>query len=47
VIALELIGGIGIDLLKLVRGYPKTPPIAWIVIHSLVIMTGWHFLQLP
>lgn len=43
VMALELIGGIGIDVYKLVRGYPRTPPLVWIVIHSAVILTGLRF----
>ncbi len=40
VMALELIGGIGIDIYKLVRGYRRAAPITWIVIHSVVIVTG-------
>lgn len=40
VITLELVGGIGIDIYKLNRGYRRAPPITWIVIHSAVILTG-------
>jgi hypothetical protein len=40
VIALELIGGIGIDVYKLAHGYKRAPPTAWIVIHATVIVTG-------
>jgi hypothetical protein len=40
VIALELVGGIGIDIYKLVRGYKRVAPMAWIAIHATVIATG-------
>jgi len=45
VMALELIGGIGIDIYKLARGYRRAAPIAWLVIHSAVIVTGFLALQ--
>ena len=35
-----LVGGIGIDVYKLTRGYRRAPSIAWIVVHSAVILTG-------
>ena len=40
VIALELIGGIGIDVYKLAHGYKRAAPTVWIVIHTAVIVTG-------
>ena len=40
VMTLELVGGIGIDVYKLTRGYRRAPSIAWIVVHSAVILTG-------
>ena len=40
VLGVEAIGGIGIDVYKLVRGYRRTPPIVWIGIHSAVIGSG-------
>jgi|ERR1041385_1808642 hypothetical protein len=39
-IALELIGGIGIDVYKLTRGYKFAAPLVWIAIHTAVIVTG-------
>ena len=47
VLIVELVGGIGIDVYKIVRGYKRTPPTVWIVIHSAVIVTGWLSLRLP
>ncbi len=40
VIGLEAIGGIGIDVYKLARGYRRGPPSVWIVIHTIVIVSG-------
>jgi BphX-like protein len=40
VIGLEAIGGIGIDVYKLARGYRRGPPLVWIVIHAVVIASG-------
>jgi hypothetical protein len=45
VIGLELIGGIGIDVYKLLRGYKRTAPVVWIVIHAAVIASGWWCLR--
>jgi len=45
VMALELIGGIGIDIYKLARGYRRAAPITWIVIHAAVIVTGFMVLD--
>ena len=40
VIGLEAIGGIGIDVYKLARGYRRAPPVVWIMIHAIVIVSG-------
>ena len=40
VIAIELVKGPPMDLYMISRGYPVTPMVVWIVIHSLVIATG-------
>ena len=39
-IALELAWGIPIDIFKIVRGQKAAPSIVWIVIHSVVAITG-------
>lgn len=41
VMGLEAVGGIGIDVYKLLHGYRRGPPIVWIGIHATVIVTGW------
>jgi hypothetical protein len=40
VIAGELVWGIGSDLYKLARGYPFPVSGPWIIVHSVVILTG-------
>jgi len=40
VIAVELAWGIPIDVYKKVRGYRKPPLVVWIVIHSVISLTG-------
>ena len=40
VIAGELVWGIGSDLYKIARGYVVTVPSIWILIHSIIILTG-------
>ena len=40
VIGCELIWGIGSDLYKLARGYPLHVSGPWILIHSIIILTG-------
>ena len=40
VIGSELVWGIGSDLYKLARGYAAPVPIVWILIHSVIILTG-------
>lgn len=47
VIGLEFFGGIGIDVYKLARGYKRAPPMVWIVIHSVVIVSGLLILRQP
>ena len=47
VLGLELVGGIGIDIYKLARGYRRAAPLAWIVVHSAVIATGLLCLRQP
>lgn len=44
VIGLELVRGIGIDVYKIIRGYEFSAELIWIVIHSIIILTGVHFL---
>ena len=45
VIGGELVWGIGSDIYKLVRGYQWSVPGAWIVIHSVIIVTGLFALR--
>ena len=40
VIGSELVWGIGSDLYKLARGYAATVPGIWILIHTVIIVTG-------
>ena len=40
VLGIELFVGMVIDVYKLFRGYRRTPPLVWIVIHTVVIVTG-------
>ena len=40
VVALELAWGIPIDIFKIMRGQKAAPSIVWIVIHSVVAITG-------
>ena len=44
VIGLELVRGIGADLYKIIRGYELSAEIIWIVIHSVIVLTGLRFL---
>jgi BphX-like len=44
VIALELFRGIGHDAYMLVQGYPPIGLVVWIVIHTVLIVTGVVFL---
>ena len=39
IVAMEL-GGILVDIYKVGRGYAPTAPVVWMVIHSVVIVTG-------
>jgi hypothetical protein len=39
VVLLE-IAGMSIDVYKLANGYPRTPPVVWLVIHATVVVTG-------
>ncbi|OGA05070.1 MAG: hypothetical protein A3H35_04765 [Betaproteobacteria bacterium RIFCSPLOWO2_02_FULL_62_17] len=39
------LGGIVIDIYKVVRGYDLTAPVTWIVIHSVIIVAGLLILR--
>lgn len=41
----EMVWGIGSDIYKLFRGYDPTVPVAWMLIHSVIIVTGWFSLR--
>ena len=43
VLGFELAGMLG-DFYKLARGYDRKAPVAWLVVHSVVIGTGLFFL---
>jgi len=45
VLGLELVRGIGHDIYMMVRGYEATPFVVWIVIHTVLIVTGLVFLR--
>jgi hypothetical protein len=40
IIAIEVSRGLIADIYMLARGYPATVPVVWMVIHTLVIVTG-------
>ena len=42
VLGLEL-AGIVVDIYKLQRGYGRAAPLAWLIIHSVVIASGLYF----
>lgn len=45
VIAIEFAKGILFDIYMLVRGYELAGFLGWIVIHSIIIVTGWLALR--
>jgi hypothetical protein len=45
VLGIELVRGIGTDVYMIARGYDPTPHVVWIVIHAVVIATGWRALS--
>lgn len=45
VLGLELVRGIGHDIYMMVRDYDATPFVVWIVIHTVLIVTGLVFLR--
>ena len=45
VVAGEFVWGIFLDTYKISRGYDATSPVVWIIIHTLVIVTGVLFLR--
>src|SRR5229473_8403811 len=44
VIGMEF-AGIAADIYKIARGYELAPPVPWMVIHSVIIVTGLLFLR--
>ena len=45
ILSMELFRGIGIDIYKMTRGYALTGLIVWIIIHSVIIISGLYALN--
>jgi hypothetical protein len=43
VLAFEL-AGVVVDIYKLRRGYDRKAPVAWLVVHSVIIASGLYLL---
>ncbi len=42
--AYKKLAGMVVDIYKLQRGYDRKAPVAWMLIHSLIIGSGLYFL---
>jgi hypothetical protein len=45
IVTVELIGGIGMNIYKLMRGLVRVPPMVWLVIHSIIVASGVALLR--